>query len=132
MGDLHRPRVYENRMLRGIFGPKMEGVRGEWTKLHIKELNNLYCLSNVIRVIKSRRMRWAGHVAHMERYRSAYRFRWGNLKERDHLEDTSLSGKIILRWSSGSAMGGMDWIELAQDKNRRQTLVNTVMNFRFP
>ena len=61
----HRLRVFENRVLRRIFGPKSDGVTGQWRKLHNVELNDLYSSSNIVRVIKSRRMRWAGHVARM-------------------------------------------------------------------
>jgi hypothetical protein len=60
-------RVFENRVLRRIFGPKRDEVTGEWRKLHKKELNDLYCSPNIIRVIKPRRMRWAGHVARLGR-----------------------------------------------------------------
>jgi hypothetical protein len=59
----HRLRVFENRVLRGIFGPKRDEVIGGWRKLHNEELHNLYCLPSIIRMVKSRRMRWAGHVA---------------------------------------------------------------------
>jgi hypothetical protein len=59
----HRLRVCENRVLRGIFGPKRDEVIGGWRKLHNEELHNLYCSPSIIRIIKSRRMRWAGHVA---------------------------------------------------------------------
>ena len=62
----HRLRVVENRVLRRIFGPKRDGVTGEWRKLHNEELNDLYSSPNIVRVIKWRRMRWAGHVARME------------------------------------------------------------------
>ena len=62
----HRLRVFENMVLRRIFGPKRDGVTGEWRKLHNEELNDLYSTPNVVRVIKSRIMRWAGHVARME------------------------------------------------------------------
>ena len=58
--------MFENRVLRRIFGPKRDGVTGEWRKLHNEELNSLYCSPNIVRVIKSRRMRWAGYVARME------------------------------------------------------------------
>jgi hypothetical protein len=68
----HRPRVFENRVLRGIFGPKRE-EDGSWRKLHNDELHDLYSSPNIIRVIKSRRMRWAGHVARMRERRSVYR-----------------------------------------------------------
>ena len=65
-------RVFENRMLRRIFGPKRDGVTGEWRKLHNEELNDLYCSPNIVRVIKWR-MRWTGHVACMEEKRGVYR-----------------------------------------------------------
>jgi len=61
--DERRLRVFENRVLRRIFGPKRDEVTGEWRKLHKEELNDLYCSPNIVRVIKPRRMRWAGHVA---------------------------------------------------------------------
>jgi hypothetical protein len=69
----HRLRVFENRVLRRIFGPKREEVTGEWRKLHNEELHNLYSSPNIIRMIKSRRMRWAGQVARMGEKRNAYR-----------------------------------------------------------
>jgi len=60
-----RPRVFENRVLRRVFGPTRDEVTGEWRKLHNEELSDLYCLPNIVRVVKSRRMRWAGHVARL-------------------------------------------------------------------
>ena len=69
----HRLRVFENRVLRRIFGPKRDGVTGGWRKLHNEELNDLYCSPNIVRVIKWRRMRWAGHVARMEEGRGVHR-----------------------------------------------------------
>jgi hypothetical protein len=68
----HRLRVFENRVLRRIFGPKRDEVTGGWRKLHHEELNNLYSSPSIIRVMKSRRMRWAGHVARMGEKRTAY------------------------------------------------------------
>jgi len=65
--------VFENRVMRRIFGSKKDEVRGEWKKLSKEELNDLYCSPNIVRVIKSRRMRWAGHVACMEERRGVYR-----------------------------------------------------------
>ena len=69
----HRLRVFENRVLRRIFGPKRDGVTGQWRKLHNEELNDLYCSPNIVRVIKSRRLRWAGHVARMEEGRGVHK-----------------------------------------------------------
>jgi hypothetical protein len=66
-------KVFENRALRGIFGPKRNGVMGGWRKLHNEELHNLYSSQSIIRIIKSRRMRWAGHVAQMGEERNVYR-----------------------------------------------------------
>ena len=68
-----RLRMFENRVLRRVFGPKRNKVRGEWRKLHIETLNDLYCSPNILRVIKSRRMRWAGQVARMGEGRGVYR-----------------------------------------------------------
>ena len=69
----HRLRVFENRVLRGIFGPRRDRVTGEWRKLHNEKLNSLYTSPNTVRVIKSKRMRWAGHVACMEEGRCVHK-----------------------------------------------------------
>ena len=93
-----------------IFGPKREGVMREWRKLHNEELNDLYSSSNIVRVIKSRRMRWAGHVAHMGRGEVHTGFWLENLKERECLEDPGVNGMIILKlifknWDWGLEIG---------------------------
>jgi hypothetical protein len=74
--------VFEIRVLRGIFGPKRDGVTGEWIRLHNEDLYDLYSSPNIIRVMKSRRIRWAGHVARMGEGRGAYRILVGRPEER--------------------------------------------------
>jgi hypothetical protein len=93
-----RIRVFENGVLR-IFGPKRDEVAGEWRKLHNEELNDLYSLPIIVRMIKSRRMKWAGHAARMKEGRGeAYTGFWlGNLRERFRLGDPGVDGRIILR-----------------------------------
>jgi len=96
--EKRRLRVFENRVLRKIFGPKRDKVTGEWRKPHNEELNYLYSSPNIVRVIKSRRMRWTGYIARMSERRGVYRVLVRNLRERDHLEDQGVDGRIILRW----------------------------------
>ena len=92
-------RVFNSRVLRGIFGPKRDEVSVVWNKLHSEELNDLHSSPNIVWVIKLRRMRWVGHVARMGQRREAYTgFCWGNLREKDHLGDPGADGKKILRW----------------------------------
>jgi len=125
--------VCDNRVLRRIFGPRRDKVTGEWRKLHKEELNDLYSSPNIVRVIKSRRMRWAGHVAHVAERRGLYRV-LVRIPEgkRPH-------GRPRHRWEVNIKMdlqevgcGCMDWIKLAQDRDRWQALVNVVMNLRVP
>ena len=93
-----RLRVFENRVLGGIFGCKRDEVRGEWRKLHNEELNDLYFSPNSFRLIKSRRMRWTVHVARMRERRGVYRILVGNLRERDHLKNPLVDGRVLLGW----------------------------------
>ena len=88
----------ENRVLRKVFGPKRDEVTGEWRKLYNEELNDLYSLPNIVRMVKSRRMRWAGHVARMGEDRLCKGCWWGSLRERGHWRDQDVDDRIILRW----------------------------------
>jgi len=108
------------------------GYCAEWRKLHNEELRYLYSLPNIVRVVKSRRMRWAGHVARMGDGRGVHRI----LVEKP--EGKRPLGRPRRRWEDNIKMelrevgGGGDWMELAQDRDRGRALVNTVMNFRVP
>jgi hypothetical protein len=110
----HRLRVFENRVLRRIFGPKRDEVTGEWIRLHNEELNDLYSSPNIIRVIKSRRMRLARYVARMGEGRGAYRILVGRPEGRRHLEDPD--GRIILKWIfkkwDGKAWTEVIWLRI--------------------
>jgi len=121
--------VFENRVLRRIFGPRREEVMGKWRRLHNEELNDMY--TSIVRVIKSRRMRWAGHVARMGEEMGMYRVLLGKPEGRRPLE------RPRRRWVDNIRMdlqevgcGCMDWIGLVQDRDRWQTLVSAVMNLR--
>jgi hypothetical protein len=125
--------VFENRVLRRIFGPKRDGVTGGWRKLHNEELHNLYSSPSIIRIIKSRRMRWAGHVARMGEKRNVYRLLVGKPEGKRPLE------RSRRRWIDNIKMdlleirlSDMDWIGVAQDRYRWRALVNSVMNLRVP
>jgi hypothetical protein len=97
----HRLRVFENRVLRGIFGPKRDEVTGEWRKLHNGELHNLYSSPDIIRQIKSRRMRLAGHVTRM-----CTGFWWESPKEKDNLKHQGVDGRMGSKWTLGRLVGG--------------------------
>jgi hypothetical protein len=128
LGEEHRLRVFENRVLRKIFGPKRE-EDGSWRKLHNDELHDLYSSPNIVMVIKSRRMRWAGHVARMGR--DAYRVLVGRPEGKRPL------GRPRRRWEDNikldlgeRGIDGANWIQLAQDRVQWRAFVNTVMNLR--
>jgi hypothetical protein len=80
----HRLRMFENKVLRRIFGPKRDEVMGGWRKLHNEELHDLYCSPSIIRIIKSRRMRWAGHVVRRWKIEMPIGYWWESQRERDH------------------------------------------------
>jgi hypothetical protein len=94
----HKLRVFENRVLRRIFGPKRDRLTGGWRKLHDEKLHNLYSSPSIIRIIKSGRMRWAGHVARMGEKRNVYRLLVGK-PEVKRPEDRDIDGYITLRWT---------------------------------
>ena len=125
-----RLRVFENRVLRRIFGPKRDEITGEWRRLHNKELYAVFFSPNIIRVIKSRRLRWAWHLACMEE--RCNRVLMGRpegrrpLKRRMHIWECNIEIDLQeVGWS-------MDWIDVTQDRDRWRALVNTVLNLRVP
>jgi hypothetical protein len=124
-------RVFENRVLRRTSGRMRDEVSGEWRKLHSGELHNFYSSTDIIRQIKSRRMRWAGHVARKGEGRNVYRVLVGKPKGKRPLE------RPRRRWEDGLKMylretgwGGVEWIHLAQDRDRWRAVVNAVMKLR--
>jgi len=119
-------------VLRRIFGPRRDEVTGEWRRLHDEELNYLYSSPNIVRVIKSRRMRWAGHVARVRERGGCIGYWWGNRKEGDHWGDSGVDGWIILGWMSSRWDVGI-WTGLGWPRiDRWRTLVSAVMNLRVP
>jgi hypothetical protein len=103
----HRLRVFENTVLRRIFGPKRDEVTGEWRKMHSGELHDLYPSPDIIRQIKSRAMRWAGHVARIGEGRNLYRVLVGRPEEKDQLKDQGVDGSMGSKWTLGRLVGGL-------------------------
>jgi hypothetical protein len=129
----HGLRVFENRVLRRIFEPKRDEVTGEVRKLHNEELRDLYSSPSIIRMIKSRRMRWEGHVARIGETNNAYILLVGNPDGKRPL------GKPRRRWVDNIRMdlgevgwSDVDWIGLAKDRNRSRALVNSVLKLLVP
>jgi hypothetical protein len=125
--------VFENRVLRRIFGPRRDEVTGGWRKPHKEELHDLYSSPSIIRIIKSRRMRWAGQVARMVEKRNAYRLLVGKS------EGKRPPGRPRRRWLDSIRMDPLEagwasvyWSGLAQDGDKWGALVNVVMNLRVP
>jgi len=114
----HRLRVFEKRVLGRIFGPMRDEVTEDWRKFRNEELNDLYSSSNIFRISKSRRVKWVRHVARMGDRKGIYRVMVGNLRKRGHLEDPGVDGRIILRWIFRKCVGGMNWVDMAQDRDR--------------
>jgi len=125
--------VFNNRVLRRVFGPKRNEITGEWRKSHNEELSDLYSLPNIVLVVKSTRMRWAGHVARMGEGRDVHRFLVGKREGKSPL------GRPRRRWEDNIKMdlqgvgGGCgDWMELSQNRDRWRALVSTVRNLQIP
>jgi hypothetical protein len=128
----HRLRVFENRVLRKKIGPKRE-EDGSWRKLHNDELHGLYSSPNIVRVSKSRRMRWAGHVARMGEGRGAYRVLVGRPEGKRPLGRPRRGWEDNIKMDLGEiGIDGANGIRLAQDRVRWRAFVNMVMNLRVP
>jgi len=128
-----RTRVFMNNVLRRIFGRKRDEETGDWRRLHNEEINVLYSLPNIVQMIKSRRVRWAGHVARMGEERAVYRVLVGKTEGKRPL------GRPRRRWVfkirvdlQEVGFGHVDWIGPAQDRDRWRRLVSVVMNLRVP
>jgi hypothetical protein len=128
--DERRLRVFENRVLRRIFESKRDEVTSESRKLQNAELNDMYSSSHIVQVIKSRRIRWVEHVAHMEERRGIYRVLVGNPEGKRPLGRPRHIWEDIMMDLQKVGCGGRAWIKLAQDRDRWRALMNAVMNLR--
>jgi hypothetical protein len=125
--------VFENTMLRRIFGPKRDDVARDWRKLHNEELHNLYSSPSIIRMIKSKRVRWAGHVSRMGEKKIAYEVFLGKpegkrplRRPRRRLVDNIKMDLREIEWD------GMDWIDLTLDSDQWWAVLSAVMKLRVP
>jgi hypothetical protein len=118
-------------VLRRLFGPKRGDVTGEWRRLHSGELHNLYSSPDIIRQIKSRRMRWAGHVARMGEGRNVYRVLVRKPVGKNYLEDQGVDGRMGSKWNLGRLPGGgAEWIHRAEYRDSWRAVVSAVMKLR--
>ena len=133
MREGRRLRVFENRVLRRVFGPKRDEVTGEWRKLHNEELSDMHSLPNILRVVKSRRMRWARNVVRMGEGRGVHRVLVGKPERKKSLGRPRHTWKDNIKTDLQEVGGGCgDWMELAKGRERWRALVSMVMNFRVP
>jgi hypothetical protein len=127
--EKHRLGVFDKRVMRRIFEPKKDEVTGQWRKLHNAEFHILYSSPDIITQIKSRRMRWAAHVARMGEGRKLYRVLVGKPEGKRPLKRPRRRWENRIRMDlTEIGLGGVEWIHMAQDRDRWLAVVNAVMN----